>query len=251
MVRLPNPRVLGVLGTLLMMAVGMIGCTDAYAPPAGANTSPSNLNVQVTIDEAWTAATNHPVVTTVDLSFTLAGTSRPIDLTADGSLVCQGKVVSFSAGFYSYSFYPRTPPNAYTCTYTHNGNNQKAGFTIPHEPAPVISSPRNGAQLPSNTNVPIDYQAMTPAHGEVGIAVLTTMATTTSPDADFHEEPGPLYFHTPIAAPPRGGSPCNAQNPCSPLLAITRRFRPAPSGTGFHSIAVLYDVYTNLLVGYG
>jgi hypothetical protein len=240
---LPIPRAMGVLGTLLLIAVCTTGCSDAYAPPAGANTSPSNLNVQITIEEAWTAATNQPAVTSIDLIFTLAGTSRPIDLTADGTVVCQDKFVSFSSG--SYRFHPDTPPSAYTCTYTHNSNNQKASFTIPHEPAPEISSPRNGALLPSNTGVPIVYHVITPAHSEVGIAVLTTIPTSTWPDSDFHQEPGTLKFQTPIEIITRGGP-----SQCSRQLSITRRFRSAPSGTGFHSIAVLYDVYTVLLVTY-
>jgi hypothetical protein len=198
--------VLGVFGILLMIAVGTSGCTStSYAPPAGANTSPSNINVQVTIEEAWTGATNQPVATTVDLTFTLAGTSRPIDLTADGTVVCQGEFVSFSSG--TYSFRLNTPPSAYTCTYTHNSNNQKASFTISHEPAPVITSPRYGAQLPSNTNVPIDYQVIKTAPGEAGIAVLTTMATTTSPDADFHEEPGLSHFKHLVQPLPEGPRP--------------------------------------------
>jgi hypothetical protein len=238
MVRLPAARAVGVLGTLLLIMAGTIGCGSAYAPPAGANTSPSNLNVQVTIDEAWAAADNRPVTTTVDLTFTLAGTSQPLDLSRNGIVVCQDAIVGFLSGSFSYRVQPSSPPSVYTCTYTNDSNHQKASFTIPREPAPLISSPPNGIQVPPNTTVSIDYQAMKPAHGEVGIALLfEPFPTTDYSDRAFQPETGSLPFQTPGTS---------LKDPVIPILLVTRRFRSAPTGTGFHKVAVLYDVYTRL-----
>lgn len=218
------------ISVLFLVMFSLQGCSP-YVPPSGSNIKPSNIALDVTLDE--TQDTLAPFVT-YDLEFSLVvGSISAVDFGSNGKVTCDGQTLTFSLGLYRLT--ATSFPNQYTCIYDDIQDSQTASFSIQREPAPAVPYPNDAATFPANSSVTITYQPITPPADEIGIAVLDTLPTTAVSDSAFRAESSSLTFQT----GPSG---------TSGLISITRRFKDSPQNTGLHSVAVLYDVSTSLAV---
>src|SRR5712691_61940 len=222
-------RGVAVGGCLIAVLSSCTGPT--YNPPAGSDTSPSNLGVEVLVDELGQQLTPGSPSTSLDVSiyFSLNGQSG-IEFSQGESVKCGGTSLSFTLGRYHASLSGWSDP--VVCSYNRNGGSTKISAPVAQLPLPTY--PTVGSTVPRTANLTVTY-AQDPR--SLGIRVRTD--ANIASDVAFKPETGSLVYDA------------SQEKQGSGVLTLERRVKTNPTGTGFKSFTSTSNSDASVLITWG
>jgi hypothetical protein len=207
-------------------------CTGpTYNPPPSSDTSPSNLGVEVLVDEVGQQLAPGPPNTSLDVSiyFNLNGQSG-VEFNQGETVTCGNTTLSFILGRYHASLSGWSDP--LVCNYNRNGGSTPISAPVAQLPLPTY--PTVGSTVPRTANVILTY---TPAAKSLGIRVRTD--PNTAVDGAFKPETGSLVYDASQEKQGLG------------VLTLERRVKSNPTGSGFKSFSSTSDSDASVLITWG
>jgi hypothetical protein len=225
----------GKLTTVACLAVASLltavlsGCSGpTYNPPAGSDTSPSNLTVEMLVDETAQQLAPGPPTSSVDVSiyFGLNGQSG-VEFNQGETVTCGSTTLGFFLGRYHATLSGWTNP--LICNYNRNGAATPISGPVAQLPLPTF--PTVGSNVPRTANLTLTY---TVVPNSIGVRVRTD--PNLAPDGAFQAETGSLVFDA-------------SQQTAGPgVFTLERRVKTNPAGSGFKSLSTTSDSDASVLV---